>query len=314
MDFIEKNILDKKGFDNMALRNILYLDIEAINDYISQIDGYTYDEEIITSNNVDDKGGKAGIGFGKLTAEANLGKQNTNTTTKNVRITDSSKLDKVIKYLKNEDLKIPSVPNIIKSPKENIDRLLNIKNYQFNIEKIFTYLKNSKRKQFALKEKYFTHSPRSLEIFSKILEDNSITSAEYGGHDGGTGCNGRNFISVARVNSEVYNSYAGSKTFILTDNLCVFGKPEIEQEIIIKKFLNSKYPLRNPECDGELHVLDKINLDKSIGIFVSQNRIDELVQIVYLQELFQNEIPLIKFEDNTYIDKEVIKKYSKVLK
>ena len=103
MDFIEKNILDKKGFDNMALRNILYLDIEAINDYISQIDGYTYDEEIITSNNVDDKGGKAGIGFGKLTAEANLGKQNTNTTTKNVRITDSSKLDKVIKYLKNED-------------------------------------------------------------------------------------------------------------------------------------------------------------------------------------------------------------------
>lgn len=103
MDFIEKNILDKKGFDNMALRNILYLDIEAINDYISQIDGYTYDEEIITSNSVDDKGGKAGIGFGKLTAEANLGKQNTNTTTKNVRITDSSKLDKVIKYLKNED-------------------------------------------------------------------------------------------------------------------------------------------------------------------------------------------------------------------
>ena len=61
-------------------------------------------------------------------------------------------------------------------------------------------------------------------------------------------------------------------------------------------------------------MLDKINLDKAIGIFVSQNRIDELVQIVYLQELFQNEIPLIQFEDNTYIDRDVIKKYSKVLK
>jgi len=87
----------------MELRNILYLDIETINDYISQIEGYTYDEETITSNSTTDKGGKAGIGFKKLTAEANLGKQNTNTTTKNVKITDSSKLDKIIKYLENED-------------------------------------------------------------------------------------------------------------------------------------------------------------------------------------------------------------------
>ena len=61
-------------------------------------------------------------------------------------------------------------------------------------------------------------------------------------------------------------------------------------------------------------MLDKINLDKSIGIFASQIKIDELVQITYLQELFQNNIPLILFEDNTYIDKDVIKKYSKVLK
>ena len=293
-----KEIKRFSDFDKEYLRkelNSIYFDycLENNNKY-----------EKITTNYID----------GYLNEDWFVGYKENNTYDFYYRGNDDRLFKEAKKYLKNEDLKIPSVPNIIKSPKENIDRLLNIKNYQFNIEKIFTYLKNSKRKQFALKEKYFTHSPRSLEIFSKILEDNSITSAEYGGHDGGTGCNGRNFISVARVNSEVYNSYAGSKTFILTDNLCVFGKPEIEQEIIIKKFLNSKYPLRNPECDGELHVLDKINLDKSIGIFVSQNRIDELVQIVYLQELFQNEIPLIKFEDNTYIDKEVIKKYSKVLK
>ena len=119
---------------------------------------------------------------------------------------------------------------------------------------------------------------------------------------------------MAKVNSQVYNYYAGSRTFILTDNICVFGTPEFKYPKITDEFLNSKYPLRNSGHQGELHVLDKINLDKSIGIFVSQNRIDELVQIVYLQELFQNGIPIILFEDNTYVDKDVIKKYSKVLK
>ncbi len=217
-------------------------------------------------------------------------------------------------YIKTENLRKISAANIIKTSKEHIDILLDIKNFQINAKKITTYLQSIKRKKFALEEKYYTHSPKSLEIFSKILKDNAITSAEYGNHAGGTGCNGKNFISVARVNSGVYNFYTGSKTFILTDNICVFGKPEFEQEMIVNKFSDSKYPFRNPSLDGELHVLDKINLDKSIGIFVSQNRIDELVQIVYLQELFQNEIPLIQFEDNTYIDKDVIKKYSKVLK
>ena len=227
---------------------------------------------------------------------------------------DERLFEEAKKYLKNEDLKITSVPNIIKTPKENIDILLNIRNYQFNIEKILAYLQDEKRQQFVLKEKYYTHSPNSLETFSKILKDNAITSAKYGRHAGGSGCNGENFISVAKVNSGAYYSYAGSKTFILTDNICVFGKQKFGHQRLANEFSNSKYPLRNPSIDGELHVLDKINLDKSIGIFASKRKIDELVQITYLQELFQNDIPLILFEDNTYIDKGVIKKYSKVLK
>ena len=176
------------------------------------------------------------------------------------------------------------------------------------------YLQDAKRQQFVLKEKYYTHSPDSLETFSKILKDNAITSAKYGRHAGGSGCNGENFISVAKVNSSVYYSYVGSKTFILTDNICVFGNPKFGNQMLANEFSNSKYPLRKPNYDGELHVLDKINLDKAIGIFTSQSKISELVQITYLQELFQNNIPLILFEDNTYIDKNVIKKYSKILK
>lgn len=227
---------------------------------------------------------------------------------------NDDRLFKEIEPYIEKDLIMTPRPTLIKTDKEKIDILLNIKNFQFNTEKITTYLQSIKRKQFALKEKYYIHNPKSLETFSKILNDNAITSAEYGKHDGGTGCNGKNFISVAKVNSQVYNYYAGSRTFILTDNICVFGTPEFKYPKITDEFLNSKYPLRNSGHQGELHVLDKINLDKSIGIFVSQNRIDELVQIVYLQELFQNGIPIILFEDNTYVDKDVIKKYSKVLK
>ena len=293
-----KEIKRFSDFDKEYLRkelNSIYFDycLENNNKY-----------EKITTNYID----------GYLNEDWFLGYKENNTYDFYYRGNDERLFKEAKTYLKNEDLKTISVPSIIKRSKEDIDILLNSKNYQFNIEKILTYLQNSIRQQFILNEKYYTHSSRSLEIFSKILKDNAITSAEYGKHDGGSGCNGKNFISVARVNSDAYNTYAGSKTFILTDNICAFSQTEFNQLDLVTQFKDSKYPFRSPAYSGELHVLDKINLDKAIGIFVSQNRIDELVQIVYLQELFQNEIPLIQFEDNTYIDRDVIKKYSKVLK
>ena len=293
-----KEIKRFSDFDKEYLRkelNSIYFDycLENNNKY-----------EKITTNYID----------GYLNEDWFLGYKENNTYDFYYRGNDERLFKEAKTYLKKEYLKTISVPSIIKSSKEDIDILLNRKNYQFNIEKILTYLQDTKKQQFALKEKYYTHSPKSLETFSKILKDNAITSAEYGKHEGGTGCNGKNFISVARVNSDVYNTYAGSKTFILTDNICAFSQTEFNQLDLVTQFKDSKYPFRSPTYSGELHVLDKINLDKAIGIFVSQTRIDELVQIVYLQELFQNEIPLILFKDNTYVDKDIIKKYSKVLK
>ena len=293
-----KEIRRFNDFDNEYLRkkiNSIYFDycLENNNKY-----------EKITTNYID----------GYLNEDWFVGYKKNNTYDFFYRGNDDRLFKEAKKYLKNKDLKIPSAPNIIKTPKENIDILLDVKNYQFNTKELLSYLQDEKKRQFDLKEIYYTHSPSSLETFSKILEDNAITSAEYGKHEGGNGCNGKNFISVARVNSGSYKFYAGSKTFILTDNICAFSQTEFNKLDIAPQFRNSKYPFRETAYSGELHVLDKINLDKSLGIFISQNRIDELVQIVYLQELFENEIPLIKFEDNTYIDKDVIKKYSKVLK
>lgn len=87
----------------MSLRKILYADSKALENYVSQIDGYTYEEEIIVNSVSNEKSGKAGIGFSKASAEGTLGRQKEESSTKNAKITDASKLDKIIKYLNSED-------------------------------------------------------------------------------------------------------------------------------------------------------------------------------------------------------------------
>ena len=87
----------------MSLRNILYVDSNALENYVSQIDGYTYEEATIVNSTVHEHGGKTGIGIAKLNAEGNLANQNTESSSKNAKITDASKLDKIIKYLEKEN-------------------------------------------------------------------------------------------------------------------------------------------------------------------------------------------------------------------
>lgn len=87
----------------MALRNILYVDSNTLENYVSQIDGYTYEEETIVNSISNGKEGKAGIGFTKVSAEGNLLKHKEESSTKNAKITDASKLDKIIKYLNKEN-------------------------------------------------------------------------------------------------------------------------------------------------------------------------------------------------------------------
>ena len=215
-------------------------------------------------------------------------------------------------YIKIRENKKEKSPYIIKTLKEKINILLNIKNIKFNEEKIISYLQNAEKEKFILKEEYYTHSPKDLKIFSQILIDSAITSAEYGNHDGGSGANGKNFISVAKVNSDAYENYVDSKTFILTDDICAFETQRMDN--LLDAFTYSNYPFRSSGHFGEWQVLNKISLDKSLGIFVSSNKIMELVQIIYLQELLQNNIPLVLLEDNTLIDKNIIKKYLKVIK
>lgn len=85
------------------LRKILYADTEALDNYISIIDGYIYEEQEITQSSTTNKGGKLGVGFSKANVEGNLGNQKEEKISLNARVNDASKLDKIIKYLKEND-------------------------------------------------------------------------------------------------------------------------------------------------------------------------------------------------------------------
>ena len=88
----------------MKLRNFLYLNTKIIEDYISVIDGYTYDEEsqVITTSNDNTVSGKAGISIVNGSGEHTSHKENE--IKRSVKISDASKFDKIYKYLdSNED-------------------------------------------------------------------------------------------------------------------------------------------------------------------------------------------------------------------
>ena len=85
------------------LRKILYADNEALDNYISTIDGYLYDEQEVIQSSTTNKGGKVGIDIKAINTEGNFKNQKEKKISLNAKITDASKLDKIIKYLQNQD-------------------------------------------------------------------------------------------------------------------------------------------------------------------------------------------------------------------
>lgn len=87
----------------MKLRNFLYLNTKVVDDYISAIDGFTYDEESqqITTSKQNTMEGKGGVSF--------LGVKGAHTGTEDeeikrtVKISDASKFDRIYKYLQSDE-------------------------------------------------------------------------------------------------------------------------------------------------------------------------------------------------------------------
>ena len=87
----------------MKLRNFMYLNTKVIEDYISAIDGYTYDEEsqAIATSNENTVSGKAGVPIISGSGEHTGRKEEE--IKRSVRISDASKFDKIYKYLESDE-------------------------------------------------------------------------------------------------------------------------------------------------------------------------------------------------------------------
>ena len=72
------------------LRRILYADIDALDDYISIIDGYTYEEQEVTKNTSTNKEGKANIGGKRASVGGSLEKNVDETVSLNAKVTNAS--------------------------------------------------------------------------------------------------------------------------------------------------------------------------------------------------------------------------------
>lgn len=87
----------------MKLRNFLYLNTKVVEDYISAIDGYTYDEEsqAIATSSENTLAGKGAIGIASGNG-SHTGKQSEEVK-RSVRISDAAKFEKIHKYPKSDE-------------------------------------------------------------------------------------------------------------------------------------------------------------------------------------------------------------------
>lgn len=87
----------------MKLRNFLYVDSKLINNYISAIDGYVYDEEIQTKSHSKENtaGGKIGVSIATGHG-SHIGKEAVEVH-RSVRVSDAAKFDKIFNYISDHE-------------------------------------------------------------------------------------------------------------------------------------------------------------------------------------------------------------------
>ena len=183
---------------------------------------------------------------------------------------------------------------------------------KFNVKDLCDYLRNINGQKFILQKDFYFHAPQAINKLGSILSDKKITSNEYGNRQGGYGNNGRNYVSVAKVDTTAYAHYSSYPGFILADDILALSTDNTYIPDEIMSFLkDTKYPLRSG-IDGEYQVRDYISLDRAKCILSPTKNIKDIVRIIYLQELYGNNLPIVLKETEQVIDKEYVKKYVKL--
>ena len=87
----------------MKLRNFLYLNTKIVEDYISAIEGYTYDEEAQAIASSSENSVNGGLGLKAVSAGGSHNGKQSEEIKRSVKISDAAKFDKIYTYLQSGD-------------------------------------------------------------------------------------------------------------------------------------------------------------------------------------------------------------------
>ncbi len=203
----------------------------------------------------------------------------------------------------NKSISIKVDAPIIKGNYNNLDYLLTKTNYVYDKDEFLEYLNSISEYLHSISQRDYFHSPRNLKNLGKILYDGAITSSSYGNHSGGEGSNGKHFICVAEMNSNLYKSLKYNEGFIIDENICTFDTG-FESTL---DFKDSRYPIRTSGGPGEKQVLDYIPLSKIKAIRVPSKALN-IGMIVRLEDETGTNIPIVLGDEFKLLDKSEIKR------
>ena len=87
----------------MKLRNFLYINRKLLDDYISAIDGYVYEEETQKLNEINQKAANAKANVLGIGGDGKYEKQSSEEVERKVRISEAAKFDKLFEYLSADE-------------------------------------------------------------------------------------------------------------------------------------------------------------------------------------------------------------------
>ena len=126
--------------------------------------------------------------------------------------------------------------------------------------------------------------------------------------------NGKYYISVAQINSPAYQQYKKTGTIILDDNMQVNHQIKLEFNNPFDKslFSDTSYPIRTSGIEGECHIFEKISRDHFKCLLTCSNDNIKLAQIIFLNEAYNLDLPIVLEETKSKIDTDFVKKHIKI--
>ena len=89
----------------LKLRNFLYINDQLLDDYLSAIDGFSYEEETRTERNATSKQGELNAGIPVFSGKGSASGTAETETQKTVKLTQAAKFQRVFEFLENNELK-----------------------------------------------------------------------------------------------------------------------------------------------------------------------------------------------------------------